>query len=136
VSDTPDLDALVEQATRAQELAYVPYSSFRVGAALLADDGRVFVGANIENAAYPVTICAERVALPAALMAGARTFTALAVIGDGPDPCTPCGMCRQVLFEFAPDLVVVAAGTDGSRRRFVLGADLLPAGFGPDRLRP
>jgi cytidine deaminase len=129
-----DLERLLGEARAAQERAYAPYSRFRVGAALLAADGRVFTGANVENAAYPATICAERVALPAAVTAGAREFQALAVIGDGPGPCTPCGMCRQVLFEFAPDLLVLAAGADGALSLFRLGADLLPHGFGPARL--
>jgi cytidine deaminase len=129
-----DLERLLERARAAQEQAYAPYSRFRVGAALLATDGRVFTGANVENAAYPATICAERVALPAAVTAGARDLEALAVVGDGPGPCTPCGMCRQVLFEFAPDLLVLAAGADGALARFRLGPDLLPHGFGPARL--
>ncbi|CAN5816091.1 cytidine deaminase [soil metagenome] len=130
-----DEAALLEVARSAQRQAYAPYSRFRVGAALLVADGRIFAGANVENAAYPAAICAERVALPAAVAAGARAFTAIAVIGDGKGPCTPCGMCRQVLFEFAPDLHVIAAGIDGSVAHFVLGQDLLPHGFGPDRLR-
>ena len=130
-----DEEGLLAAALRAQELAYAPYSRFRVGAALLVADGRVFLGANVENAAYPATICAERVALPAAVVAGARDFVALAVVGDGPGPCTPCGTCRQVLFEFAPQLAVLAVGSDGSRRRYVLGDELLPDGFGPARLQ-
>jgi cytidine deaminase len=129
-----DIDALVAQARAAQQAAYAPYSRFRVGAALQAVDGRVFLGANIENAAYSPSICAERVAMPAAVMAGVREFAALAVVGDGAGPCTPCGVCRQVLYEFAPDLLVVAAGADGTAARYVLGRDLLPHGFGPDRL--
>ncbi|HUH07855.1 MAG TPA: cytidine deaminase [Egibacteraceae bacterium] len=131
---TFDESALVDQAREAQLRAYAPYSGFRVGAALLAAGGRVFTGANVENAAYPVTICAERAALPAAVAAGERDFVALAVVGDGDGPCTPCGMCRQALFEFAPDLVVLAAGTTGAVARYVLGRDLLPDGFGPQRL--
>ena len=129
-----DLDALLARAREAQAHAYAPYSDFRVGCALLAADGRVFTGANVENAAYSPTICAERVALPAAVVAGVREFLALAVVGDGPGPCTPCGVCRQVLYEFAPDLVVLAAGSDGATARYVLGRDLLPDGFGPRRL--
>lgn len=125
---------LLEQARLMKSAAYAPYSGFRVGAALLASDGRVFTGANVENAAYPATICAERVAMPGAVAAGVRRFAALAVVGDGPGPCTPCGICRQVLFEFAPDLVVFAGGSDGAVQRFVLGRDLLPEGFGPARL--
>ena len=129
-----DADALLAAAVSAQNHAYAPYSNFRVGAALLAADGRVFTGANVENAAYGSTICAERVAMPAAVVAGVREFVALAVVGDGPGPCTPCGACRQVLFEFAPDLVVIAAGSDGAMARYRLGPELLPAGFGPIRL--
>lgn len=131
---TPDLDALLDAARSVQERAYVPYSGFRVGCALLAADGRVYLGANVENAAYSPTICAERVALPAAVVDGVRDFAALAVVGDGPGPCTPCGVCRQVLFEFAPDLPVIAAGTAGDPVHYVLGRDLLPAAFGPARL--
>lgn len=129
-----DWDALLEQAYTAQKLAYARYSGFRVGCALLAVDGRVFLGANIENAAYSPTICAERAALPAAVVAGAREFIALAVVGDGPGPCMPCGVCRQSLYEFAPDLEILAAGSDGARERVVLSRDLLPYGFGATRL--
>ena len=126
-------DPLLDAARDAQTRAYAPYSGFRVGAAVLDVAGRVWQGANIENAAYPATICAERTALPAAIVAGVREFTAIAVVGDGDGPTTPCGTCRQVLFEHAPDLVVLAAGASGEVARFVL-RDLLPAGFGPERL--
>jgi cytidine deaminase len=129
-----DAEALLAEARAAQESAYAPYSGFRVGCALLVADGRVFRGANIENAAYPATICAEIATLPAAVLAGARDFVAMAVVGDGPGPCTPCGQCRQVLFEFAPDLLVLSAGTDGEVLRLSLGEELLPHGFGPKRL--
>lgn len=129
-----DEQALLDTAAAARERAYAPYSNFRVGAALLAADGRIFVGANVENAAYGSTICAERVALPAAVIQGVREFVALAVVGDGDGPCTPCGACRQVLFEFCPQLIVLAGGGDGSSRRYRLGVDLLPDGFGPIRL--
>lgn len=124
---------LLARARDAREAAYAPYSGFAVGAALLADDGRVFVGANVEGAAYPVTLCAERSAVAAAVVAGARVFSAIAVIGSGPGPCTPCGMCRQVLYEFSPGMVVIAGGEDGTSARWRLD-ELLPAGFGPDRL--
>lgn len=125
---------LVEAASAARARAYAPYSNFRVGCALLTGDGRIYTGANVENAAYGSTICAERVAMPAAVVDGAREFVALAVVGDGAGPCTPCGACRQVLFEFAPDLVVIAGGADGQVMRYRLGNDLLPDGFGPLRL--
>lgn len=134
MSAAPDVEALLAAAREVRERAYAPYSGFRVGCALLAADGRVFLGANVENAAYSPTICAERVALPAAVVAGARDFTALAVVGTGDGPCTPCGVCRQVLYEFAPDLLVIAAGETGEIARHQLGRDLLPHGFGPTRL--
>ena len=129
-----DPEALLAIASEMREHAYAPYSSFRVGCALLASDDRVFVGANVENAAYGSTICAERVAMPLAILDGARDFVALAVVGDGDGPCTPCGACRQVLFEFAPDLLVLSGGADGAVSQYRLGRDLLPDGFGPARL--
>lgn len=129
-----DPGALLTRARRARQQAYAPYSNFLVGAALLCADGSVFEGCNIENAAYPATICAERTALGSAVTAGHQRFDALAVIGSGDGPVTPCGTCRQVLFEFAPDLVVHTAGTDGATKTFVLGEGLLPDGFGPQRL--
>ncbi|HEX6254345.1 MAG TPA: cytidine deaminase [Euzebyales bacterium] len=131
---TDDDLALVDAARDARAGAYVPYSRFRVGAALRTADGTVITGANVENAAYPATICAERVALTYAVSHDRRSFTALAVMGTGPAVCTPCGTCRQVLYEFAPDLVVLAAGDAGVVERYVLGRDLLPRGFGPDAL--
>lgn len=129
-----DERALLEVARAAREAAYAPYSGFKVGAALRTGDGAVFSGANVENAAFSPTICAERVALPAAVVAGHRDFVALAVVGGGDGPCTPCGVCRQMLYEFAPDLIVLAAGETGAVGRYVLGSDLLPEGFGPRRL--
>ncbi|MGH8886790.1 MAG: cytidine deaminase [Egibacteraceae bacterium] len=126
--------ALVAAARRAMAGAYAPYSGFRVGAAVLCGDGRVFTGANVENAAYAVALCAERVAIGSAVACGVRDLVALAVVGDGSGPCPPCGICRQVLFEFAPDLYVIAAGADGGCARYVLSRDLLPAAFGPHRL--
>jgi cytidine deaminase len=125
-----DEASLIDAARAAREHAYAPYSGFRVGAALLAADGRVFTGANVENASSPAGICAERVALPQAVTAGARDFVAIAVVGDGDGPCTPCGVCRQTLHEFAPSLLVLAAGADGTLSRYVLDRDLLPHAFG------
>jgi cytidine deaminase len=130
----PATDPLLQAAIDVRERAYAPYSNFHVGAALQAEDGTVVVGCNVESAAYPATICAERSALVAAVSLGHRGFTRLAVIGSGAGPTTPCGVCRQMLFEFAPDLQVLAAGTDGAQAEYVLGRDLLPDGFGPTRL--
>lgn len=127
-------DPLLAAAVQARDRAYAPYSGFRVGAALETTDGTVHLGCNVESAAYPATICAERTALVGAIAAGTTTFRRIAVIGSGPGPTTPCGMCRQLLFEFAPDLEVLAAGTDGATATYVLGRDLLPEGFGPARL--
>lgn len=105
---------LLRSALRALEFAYAPYSSFRVGAALLARDGRVFTGCNIENASFGVTLCAERVALGKAVSEGAREFVALAVAGDGDAFCFPCGACRQVLVEFGGDIEILAGNRSGA----------------------
>jgi cytidine deaminase len=126
----PDERALVDAARDARVRAYAPYSNFNVGAALRTAEGRTIIGANVENAAYPATMCAERVAMSHAITQGERTFTHIAVMGSTDEICTPCGICRQFMFEFAPELVVLAAGARGSVARFVLGTDLLPAGFG------
>jgi len=132
-----DEGSLVAEAWRARERAYAPYSGFAVGAAIATDAG-VFTGSNVENAAYPSGICAERTAGAAAVAAGARHFEVVAVVADpGPDrpPSTPCGQCRQFLREFDPDgsLVVVAEHRSGERRRWAL-RELLPDSFGPEDL--
>lgn len=133
---TAQEEELVARARHARDSAYAPYSGFPVGAALQVADGRVYLGANVENASYPATICAERVALPAAVVAGHRDLALLAVAGSGPAVVTPCGICRQVLFEFAPDLAILATGDGPDVTRFVLDRDLLPHGFGPSSLPP
>ncbi len=121
-------DELVAMAKEAMAFSYSPYSHFPVGAALLAKDGRVFKGCNIENASYGATNCAERTALFKAVSEGAREFTAIAITAEK-SAAWPCGICRQALYEFAPDLrVIVAYG--GSREEAIL-SDLLPKGFGP-----
>lgn len=125
-------DVLVDTARAAQAHAYAPYSQFRVGAALEADDGRVFAGCNVESASYGLTICAERSAICAAVTAGARHFRRAVVVTDLDPPAAPCGACRQLLVEFGADLVVDAVGP-ASQRRWVL-RDLLPAAFGPEAL--
>jgi len=128
------LDDLFAAALSAQAKAYVPYSRFRVGAALLADDGRIYAGCNVENAAYPSGTCAEAGAIAAMALGGGRAITALLVVGDGSLLCTPCGNCRQRIREFAgPDAPVHVAGPEGLRRSYTLAA-LLPDSFGPDNL--
>ncbi len=122
---------LVELAFTMLERSYVPYSKFPVGAALECADGSVFTGCNVENAAYGSTICAERTALVKAVSEGRRDFVRLAVVGNSEDYCWPCGSCRQMLYEFAPDLTVLVARADHAFVRLSLGKDLLPYGFGP-----
>ncbi|HEU68206.1 MAG TPA: cytidine deaminase [Candidatus Acetothermia bacterium] len=125
-----DAANLVAAAVEARERAYAPYSGFRVGAALLSKGGRVFTGCNVENASYGLTVCAERVALFRAVSEGVREFEAIAV-ACGDSPCSPCGACRQALYEFAPDLTVILADGEGRRWEVVSLSDLLPQGFGP-----
>ncbi|MCI9367856.1 MAG: cytidine deaminase [Oscillospiraceae bacterium] len=125
--------ALVDLAFTMLERSYVPYSKFPVGAALLCGDGTVFTGCNVENAAYGSTICAERTALVKAVSEGRRAFAALAVAGRSEDYCWPCGACRQMLYEFAPDLTVLVARGDGAYVKLPL-KELLPHGFGPSSL--
>jgi cytidine deaminase len=127
-----DLEDLVAKAREARKHAYAPYSRFRVGAAVATDRG-VFSGANVENAAYGQSICAERVAAAAAVAAGARRFDALAMTSSARGPSSPCGACRQFLYEFGPEMTVVSEGTDGERKVWRL-SELLPDGFGPSDL--
>lgn len=105
---------LLRRAAKAREFAYAPYSSFRVGAALLSQDGRVFVGCNVENASFGVTLCAERVALGKAVSEGVRAFEAIAIVSDAVSFCFPCGACRQALAEFGVDMEVVAGSSNGT----------------------
>jgi cytidine deaminase len=124
------LPALLRAAMRVRKNAYAPYSGYHVGAALLAD-GRVFAACNVENSAYPLSVCAERNAVAAAVAAGARRIEAVAVVGGRDRPAAPCGGCRQVLAEFcAPDAPIVYAAADGQSVTTNIGA-LLPAAFGP-----
>ena len=116
-------DQLVAAAWQAREAAYAPYSNFAVGAALLATDGRIFLGCNVENISYGLTNCAERVAIGAAVAAGARKFVAVAVVADTGVPISPCGACRQVLAEFGVPLVILASKRE--RLEFELD-ELLP----------
>ena len=126
-------EELVAAALDARRLAYAPYSKFTVGAAVRARDGRVFVGANVENASYGLAICAERAAVVAAVLAGARELIGAAVATTTSPPASPCGMCRQTLIEFASDMPVVLV-SDGERIVTRL-AELLPGAFRGEELR-
>lgn len=129
------VDALLRAARAAAEQAYVPYSHFAVGAAALTEDGAIVVGCNVENASYPLTVCAERVAIGTAVAAGHRVIEAIAVSAPKAAGTTPCGGCRQVLNEFKPrngDLVVVLDEADGPR--LLPLSTLLPDSFGPHDL--
>jgi cytidine deaminase len=132
-----DADNLVDAARAVRANAYAPYSRYRVGAALLTLDGRIFVGCNVENATYGATLCAERSAVAAMIAAGATTPIACAVVTAGPSPGTPCGICRQVLAEVAEDLRLVLVAEDARGRIVARRAErlarLLPQAF---RLRP
>jgi len=127
----PGLDALMAAARAVSLHAHAPYSRFRVGAAVLAEDGRVFVGCNVENASYGLALCAERTALAAAIAAGARRFLAIAVTCPDADPHagpqgrSPCGACRQWMLELAPDAIVCLDGVPGQHPV----RSLLPMGF-------
>lgn len=125
--------SLIEAAAAARAQSYAPYSKLRVGAALLCADGTVFSGANVENASYGLSLCAERVALFSAIAAGKRQFLAVAIVYDDTDPARPCGACRQALREFGGDIEVVMASVKGNPRVMKL-RDLLPESFGPDQL--
>jgi len=121
---------LERRAAEARKHAYAPYSKFHVGAAVQMS-GRIFDGVNVENASYPVSVCAERNAIAAAVMAGALDLEAIAVCTDVSPPSSPCGACRQVLMEFARDpdaIMVIAVNPAGERRQWTL-AELLPAAF-------
>lgn len=125
---------LLRRARAVRERAYAPYSHFRVGAVVVTADGQLFEGVNVENASYRLTTCAEQAALAGMVAAGVRgPVVAVAVVGDGEDPCTPCGACRQTIFEFGPDATVYASG-DGGRPLVAHITELLPHGFGPKRL--
>lgn len=125
-----EAEALLEAAREVRGRAYAPYSGFGVGAALLDVEGRIHPGVNVENVSYSLSTCAERAAVVRAVGEGVRMFRAIAVAGpDDAAACMPCGSCRQILFEIAPDLEIVVAGRDGKPRVVGLAA-LLPEAFG------
>ena len=123
-------DELRDAAFAALEQAYAPYSSFRVGAAILAGDGTVAVGCNVENASYPAAMCAERVAVGTLAARGMRQFDLLVIATEADSPTPPCGICRQVLAEFAPALPIVSVTRSGTEARWSLD-ELLPSPFTP-----
>lgn len=125
-------DRLVQFAAEARRRAYAPYSRFRVGAAALAADGTIYTGSNVENASYPLSQCAERVAMHGAVAAGHRTIRTVAIVADGDEPAMPCGACRQVMAEFGVRRVIVAT-PQGARRIRTL-RQLLAEPFLPERL--
>ncbi|HKM38827.1 MAG TPA: cytidine deaminase [bacterium] len=124
---------LVAAAQAAQQYSYAPYSNYRVGAALQTCSGKIYTGCNIENAAYGATVCAEQVAVFAAIAAGEKDFAALAVAASGNRMALPCGICRQVLFEFAPDLLLYLTDIRGTVETITL-KELFPYAFGPAHL--
>ena len=129
------IDEMLHAARAIMPRAYVPYSGFHVGAAILNEDGTIRTAVNVENASYPLSVCAERNAAAAMVASGHGKILAVTVATDAPSPTPPCGGCRQVLWEFGEaDTPVVAEGASGVRARWRLG-ELLPHAFGPDDLR-
>ena len=127
-------EELVSLALSMRERAYAPYSHFRVGAALDCEDGTVSTGCNVENAAYGACICGERTALVKAVSEGQRTFRTLAIAGSGGEPCWPCGICRQMLAEFSPNLLILAVNDGTGEVTKCSLKDLLPHHFNASQL--
>lgn len=119
---------LYEMAVKAMENAYAPYSKFKVGAALLTKEGEVFTGCNVENSSYGATICAERTAITKAVSEGYQDYIALAVCGSDGDFAAPCGICRQVIYEFSDDMDIILGNDQGEMKTFKI-KELLPEGF-------
>ncbi|NLJ77996.1 MAG: cytidine deaminase [Tissierellia bacterium] len=128
-----DRQELIRNALEAKQGSYSPYSKFKVGAALLTEDGRIFTGCNIENAAYSASICAERTAVFKAISEGSRGIEAMAIVGDS-DYTYPCGVCRQVIREFGKNAIIIVANSEDDYREYEL-EDLLPNSFGPEHLK-
>jgi len=124
---------LVDAASKARQMAYVPYSKFPVGAAVVTVDGSIYTGCNIENASYGLTCCAERTAIFKAVSDGHRQIVQVAVVADTDEPVSPCGACRQVIMEFGPDVRIVLANLQGNQQ-VTSAKELLPGAFGPHDL--
>lgn len=124
---------IIKAAAEAREKAYAPYSHFKVGAALLTEDGKIYTGCNVENASYSHTICAERVAVFKAVCAGDKSFQAIAIVTELDDPASPCGACRQVLAEFSGNIQIIMANTKG---KIIVSniEELLPLAFNKNHL--
>ena len=126
--------SLIDMANDVRQRAYAPYSKYQVGAALRTKTGHIFTGVNIENAAYPHTMCAERVAIFKAVSEGEREFEVIAVVTDNGG--SPCGGCRQVLAEFGLDTIVLIANGEGKLMKAMTVKELLPEAFTPEKLQP
>lgn len=124
---------LIREAIKAKKNAYVPYSEFKVGAALLTEDGKIYSGCNIENAAYTPSVCAERTAIFKAVSEGAKEIKAIAIVA-GSNMSYPCGVCRQVIKEFGEDAIIIVAISEEEYKEYTLD-DLLPYSFGPEDLK-
>ncbi len=131
--DKNTVEKLIKAASEARERAYAPYSGYRVGAAVLAG-GEIYTGCNVESASYPCGVCAERTAAAKAVSSGARSVDAVAVIGSSAEICTPCGMCRQFLYEFGDDMTVICCDRDGGYETHTM-KELLPFGFGSSSMK-
>lgn len=130
-----EIDRLFDAARKAQQNSYAPYSKFQVGAAIQTQNGTIYSGGNVENASYPVGVCAEASAISAMVNAGERAISAIVVMGEGAELVTPCGACRQRIFEFSIATTRIhIAGPEGIRRSFFID-DLLPHAFGPGHLK-
>ena len=126
--DEATTSRLVKEAKKVRENAHAPYSDYNVGAAILASSRKIYVGCNIENSSYGMTVCAERVALGCAISSGEKELIAIAIVTDDDPPATPCGACRQVLSEFQKNLIIISANLSGQQVLFRL-SDLIPHPF-------
>ena len=128
-----EISELIKMAFNAKTKAYVPYSNFKVGAAVLMEDGSIYTGCNIESASYSPTICAERTAIFKAVSEGKKSISAIAIVGDG-EYTYPCGVCRQVIREFGKDARIIIAKSEDEYLEYTLD-ELLPHSFGPEDLQ-